>query len=294
VPAAIAGHVAWGVAEALAPPRLAPDARHAPAGALSMVLRPSGGPTLRGWYVPSRTGLAVLLVHGYGANREALLPEARALAARGHGVLLFDLRAHGESGGRRTAWGDDEQADVSAAVDWLAARPEVRADGIGAVGFSLGAMALAEVAARDPRLRAVVLAGAYTTLDAMTRHDQRRWHVLGGTATVWTLRTAGIVLDHVRPASAVSRIAPRAVLVVAGDADTDVPLDVTRALYAAARPPKALHVVAGAGHGRYAAGAAGEGYLRAVVAFLEGTLADARTPHAADGATLATITPASR
>ena len=61
----------------------------------------SDGGHLRGWYVPSRNGAAVVLLHDHGANRLALAPHAAMLTRAGYGVLLLDLRAHGRSDGRR-------------------------------------------------------------------------------------------------------------------------------------------------------------------------------------------------
>src|SRR3982751_103797 len=50
----------------------------------------SGATTLRGWYIPTKSGAAVVAVHGSGGDRRDLLPEARLLAAAGYGVLLYD------------------------------------------------------------------------------------------------------------------------------------------------------------------------------------------------------------
>ena len=46
--------------------------------------------TLSGWYVPSRNGAVVILLHGYGNNRAQMWPRAEPLARAGYGVLLYD------------------------------------------------------------------------------------------------------------------------------------------------------------------------------------------------------------
>lgn len=56
----------------------------------------SGGPEAAG---PTRS--AVLLVHGIGEHSGRYDHVGRFLAARGHDVLAFDNRGHGQSGGRR-------------------------------------------------------------------------------------------------------------------------------------------------------------------------------------------------
>ena len=57
------------------------------------------GVALSGWYVPSRNGAAVVLLHGAGSTRSAVLPHTVVLADDGFGVLLYDARGHGRSQG---------------------------------------------------------------------------------------------------------------------------------------------------------------------------------------------------
>jgi pimeloyl-ACP methyl ester carboxylesterase len=118
------------------------------------------GVMLSGWYVPSRNGAAVALLHGAGSTRSAVLPHAAALARNGFGVLLFDARGHGRSGGRAmdAGWYGDE--DVSGAVSFLAAQADVDESRIGAVGLSMGGEEALGAVAVEPRLRAVVAEGA--------------------------------------------------------------------------------------------------------------------------------------
>jgi pimeloyl-ACP methyl ester carboxylesterase len=272
--AAIARNVSQRVTAELRPPRTVPAAPGPVPGLTDVRLRTADGLVLRGWYVPSTTGAAVLLVHGFGGDRSQVLPEARALAARGYGVLLYDLRAHGESDGTLTTWGVTEQRDIEAGLAFLLSRPEVVPTRIGALGFSFGAMTLAEVAARDERIRSVILEGAYTSLAAMTRHDERRWGWLSGSVAEWTLRHAGIDVDRVRTTRAVCGIAPRPVLLISGDVDLSVPVPVAESLRAAACGPAALWLVHGAGHGQYAARAGAE-LAQRVTAFFDSTLAPA-------------------
>ncbi len=112
---------------------------------------------LAGWYVGATLGAPqVILVHGLSVSREAdsALAIARDLHAADFGVLLFDLRAHGESGGIRMSGGDFEQEDLLGAVDWLVA--ESGAPSVGVLGRSLGAAVAILAAAREPRIQAVV------------------------------------------------------------------------------------------------------------------------------------------
>jgi pimeloyl-ACP methyl ester carboxylesterase len=120
----------------------------------------SDGVELAGWYLPSRNGAAVALMHGAGSTRSAVLNQAAVLAEHGYGVLLFDARGHGQSGGRAMDFGWYGDADVGAAVDVLAERDDVDPARIGAVGMSMGGEEAIGAAAGDSRIRAVVAEGA--------------------------------------------------------------------------------------------------------------------------------------
>lgn len=126
---------------------------------------PDGAP-LVAWYIPGRHGAAVIGLHGAGANRTQLLYHAEALVQAGYGVLLVELRAHGESGGDRFRLAA-MPGDVQAAVAYLQQRPEVDPARIGGLGLSLGAMAMIQAAAETPELRALIADGA----DAAALHD---------------------------------------------------------------------------------------------------------------------------
>jgi fermentation-respiration switch protein FrsA (DUF1100 family) len=230
-------------------------------------LRTPQGIVLRGWFLDSTNGAAVMLVHGSGTDRTQLLPEARILSAAGYGVLMFDLPGNGESGGQKRR--GDEEDFLRLAVGHLASQPGIRAGGIGAYGFSSGAAFLAEAAAQDARLRALVLAGCYADADEHVRHDYRRWGPFSWWPALWAARWAGVVT--LRPLASVRAIAPRAVFFIAGDADPTVPPDSSERLYSVASEPRELWIVHGAVHGGYAQ-VAGEEYARRLVAFFDRTL----------------------
>src|SRR5450759_4009820 len=84
------------------------------------------GIVLKGWLVkPARyvqKSSAIILCHGLGANRSDFTELAVLLSQRGHFVLLFDFRAHGESSGRRTSLGYHEQRDIEAVLAFLKTR----------------------------------------------------------------------------------------------------------------------------------------------------------------------------
>ena len=76
--------------------------------------------SVHGWLARGvRGGGVVLLVHSIRSNRLEMLSRARFLNKHGYGVLLIDLRAHGETPGKRITFGVRESADVEAAVGFL-------------------------------------------------------------------------------------------------------------------------------------------------------------------------------
>ncbi|MFH9572007.1 alpha/beta hydrolase family protein [Streptomyces sp. NPDC017230] len=113
---------------------------------------------------------AVLLLHGSGpldrdGNTPKLVldlgrPVAEALAAAGIATLRYDRRGAGATPGDwRAAGFTGNRQDASAALRALAACPDVRADAVGVVGHSEGALHAMNLAARAEVRAAVLLAG---------------------------------------------------------------------------------------------------------------------------------------
>jgi pimeloyl-ACP methyl ester carboxylesterase len=228
------------------------------------------GETMRGWFIPSSNGAAVLLLHGTDADRTQLALEAHLLARNGYGVLLFDWPGHGESGGEVT-WDEQERAALGAALDFAARARGVDAERIGVFAFSRGTMIAIQVAARDRRVAALVVEGAYADADDELGHQFRHWSVLSQWPARWAARWLGMRPDERRPRDVIGDIAPRPVFIIAGTADEIVPPDQSRALFDAAREPKAWWLISGATH-RHHAEAAGPQYEEKLVSFYDESL----------------------
>jgi uncharacterized protein len=226
--------------------------------------------TLRGWYAPSSRRAAVILIHGAGGNRASLLGEARALAAQGFGVLSYDLPGHGNSDGE-VHWSEGERASLRAAFAWLSSRSDVDPNRIGAFGFSLGGYVLAQVAAVEPKLRALVFAGTPSDPVAQVRAEQGNYWLLSELPALWVLRRGGLDLD-VRAVDFMPKLGQRPVLLVAGGLDGTVPKFMADELYGALSGPKELYVLPLAGHGDYAHTAPPGVYERRIVDFFVRTL----------------------
>jgi uncharacterized protein len=141
-----------------------------PAYAVEGVTFPSGGETLVGnLFVPAGGGrgpaVAILGPVAF-VKEQSPVQYASRLAREGLVALVFDPRHHGESGGepRRLESGPAKVADLRAALDLLAARPEVDPGRLHILAICQGVNWGVEAAVADPRVRALALvAGHYLT-----------------------------------------------------------------------------------------------------------------------------------
>jgi hypothetical protein len=133
----------------------------------------SDGLRLEGWYVPSKNGATVIVFPG----RKGPQAPARMLVEHGYGVLLFDRRGEGESEGDPNALGWRGTRDVTAAISYLQARPEVDDDRIGGLGLSVGGEVMLQTAAETDELQAVVSEGAgiRSIREAVDMSGSERW-----------------------------------------------------------------------------------------------------------------------
>ena len=119
------------------------------------------GVTLAGlWYEPFvRPAPAVVLVHMLHRTRGDWEPLASRLAAEGIGVLAFDLRGHGASGGaipEQDAY-DLFLKDVAAARRYVVSRGDVAPFRVGVGGASIGANLAVLDAAASPGATSLAL-----------------------------------------------------------------------------------------------------------------------------------------
>jgi uncharacterized protein len=204
----------------------------------------SDGLTLKGWYVPSKNGAAVISFPG----RKGPQKSARMLARHGYGVLVFDRRGEGESEGEPNIFGWDGDEDVKAAVRYLQQRPDVHGGRIGGIGLSVGGELMLEAAAEDDGLRAVVSEGAgaraYSDeVDEAEIEGRSGAEKLLGAAPIAVKAGAMAVFTNQTPpanlADLVGRIAPRPVMLIAAPNSKNGE-KLNRRYYAAAQEPKTL------------------------------------------------------
>lgn len=217
----------------------------------------SDGVRLHGWLVRAAkepSDATVVYFHGNGGNLSYLGWLAAQLSRRGFDVLLFDYRGYGRSGGAPS----DETAlfrDADAAYDFVNVELGVRPERIVLYGQSLGTTAATDVASRK-RSGALILESGLSSASDMAAH-------IFPFAPRWTHGLARNRLDSARKLANVE--CP--VLVAHGGRDEAIPAAQARALYAAAREPKRLIIVPGAGHNDLVA-TGGTTYLDSLTEFI--------------------------
>ncbi|MBV8718526.1 MAG: alpha/beta hydrolase [Chloroflexi bacterium] len=204
---------------------------------------------LSGWFfraseVPAPT---VVLCHGIWTGRRECLPLALRFQAAGYNVLTFDFRAHGLSEGRFTSVGLHETNDVLGAVKYVKSRPEVDPARIGVVGFSMGAAATIQAAARCPDIAVVVADSAYASFVDAARYSFRLvtrvpHFPIAPMAMRWAKWIVNVDANQLRPIDVIGQIAPRPLLIAHGELDEIVPVRHAHTLFKAAGEPKELWI----------------------------------------------------
>ena len=220
-------------------------------GSQPVMLRTADGLDLRGRYVTSRNGAAVIVFPG-SAGRAA---QARVLVDRGYGVLMLDMRGYASSDGDPNMFGWSATKDVDAGVAFLARRPDVADGRIGGLGFSVGGEVMLGAAAENRALRAVVADGAG---ERSVRESRLRGRAGWPSLPSYLMQTAAVAVlsgDWPPPSlvDLVPRIAPRPLLLIGAGSDNGGE-DLQPHYFAAAKEPKAFWKIPEAGHtGGYAA-----------------------------------------
>jgi len=120
------------------------------------------GLRIAGWRFDAPGDDVVIVCHGHRGSKADMLGIGPGLHRRGASVLMFDFRGNGESADGPQSLAHFEQRDLEAAIDEaLRRRPGAR---ICVVGFSMGAAVTIQVAARDPRVAAVVADSSFADM----------------------------------------------------------------------------------------------------------------------------------
>lgn len=207
---------------------------------------------LAGWYFPPQNDTIVILLHGYNSNRLSLLNHAEYLVQAGYGVLLYDMRGHGESGGRYRSGGWADVDDVAAAVEFLALHEKDTYEHIAIWGFSVGGQVALRAAAQIDEVEAIIAdgPGIVNNLDApeATNAYEVALHVgevIVNKGTEW--RTG--VEEPTAVIEVIGNIAPKPIFLIATGPEQGGEYRIVTAYYEAANDPKTLWTIPEANHG---------------------------------------------
>lgn len=219
----------------------------------NVVFPSESGSLIHAWLVRGRSGGgAVLLLHGVGANRSAMLGRAQFLHDDGFTVLAPDFQAHGESPGDHVTFGARESLDAAAAMKFL--RNVAPAESIGVIGVSMGGAATLLGPGPIPA-NAFVLESVYPTIRQAVSDRLATWfgplRAVGRWFTPAVINMVGneigVSETELQPILRIGKIrAP--LLLIAGTDDPYTPLVEAESLYARAPAPKSFWAVNGAGH----------------------------------------------
>ncbi len=241
-------------------------------------LQSEDGVALKAWYIPAAapSTKAIVMIHGHGSNRATWIEnptELNAVRGAGYNVVMLDLRRHGESGGEWCTMALHEDNDVRAGVRWAASRGNTA---IGLLGNSLGGASVIHTGATTPEVKAVWDDCAYASvlnavISAAAMLNLPYVDLVGPAIIETSSRRLGEDLGVSQPKTWITQFNGKPVSIVHGAADPYINAVNSKINYEAARDPKTLWLVAGAGHGNSSSQDPAE-YQKRVSAFFEKTV----------------------
>jgi fermentation-respiration switch protein FrsA (DUF1100 family) len=190
------------------------------------------GARLIAWYAPAAPGQpTILYFHGNGGSLASRSERVRRYVSRGYGVLMLSYRGYSGSTGSPSE--SANVADAKLAYDALI-KDGVEPDDIIVYGESLGSGVAVQVAA-DREVGGLALDAPYTTI------------VDVAVLAYPYLPVRPFVFDRYETVKYLPRVkAP--LLVLHGEADQVIPVEMGKAVYAAANAPKEIATFPRAGH----------------------------------------------
>lgn len=191
------------------------------------------GTKLFGWYVEASADRPVILwCHGNAGNIINRLDNLRELFRIGLSMFIFDYRGYGRSQGRPSEEGLYQ--DAIGAYDYLTRTRMIRPERLIIFGRSLGATVAAELASQKSAA-GLVLESSFPSIEAVAKFHY------GGIPVHWLLGAEYRLIDRLPQLSL-----PK--LIIHGDQDDIIPIELGRQVFEAAKPPKSFYVVKGADH----------------------------------------------
>ena len=214
------------------------------------------GPRLHGWFVPGESDVTFLWFHGNAGNISHRIYGLSLLRrSLGASSFIFDYRGYGFSEGNPSEKGTYRDAD--GAIEYLSSRGDVNIDKLVLFGHSLGCAVAVEMALHHSAHRLVL----ESPFDSIKRLAQRMHPRLPMGILIYLVRSRYNSMSKIGDVHV-------PVLVLHGDRDDTIPVEIGWGLFEAANEPKGFHVIKGGGHndGHMVGGA---DYYKALQAFIE-------------------------
>ena len=216
------------------------------------------GTRLAGWYIPAAApigpaGPTVVMLHGHGSNKNALLHVAEVLHPD-YNLVLFDQRNHGQSFGTETTVGVRERMDATAVVEWL--RGTYAPTAVAVFGESMGTITATNAVASGLPVQALILDSAPANVaSAAQRRIEGANYPLALPASwaivLGALFRTGVDVTSADPVITIDDVGSVPVLIIQGDADAAIDptsADQLATIAADAGVQAELHICPGAGH----------------------------------------------
>jgi hypothetical protein len=195
-------------------------------GVEEIALQAADGTKLVAWYAPAKHGRpTILYFHGNAANAANRAPKIAMMIEDGFGVFYLNNRGYGGSGGSPTE--ATNVADAIAAYGHLAGRG-VPANSIVAYGESLGSGQAVRLAAERP-VAAVMLEAPLTSTIDVAR------------PVYFWLPLSLLIADQYNVERGI-RAVTAPLLILHGEQDEVIPVEMGRRTYRAANEPKRIEV----------------------------------------------------
>jgi fermentation-respiration switch protein FrsA (DUF1100 family) len=215
------------------------------------------GARLFGWYVEAQADRPIILwCHGNAGNVIHRLENLKYLYQLGLSVFLFDYRGYGRSQRLRPSE-EGLYQDALGAYDYLTRTRMIRPERLIVFGRSLGASVAGELASFKSAV-ALILESSFPSVEAVARFHY------GGLPAHWLLGAEFRLVDRL-PQLLLQK------LIIHGDKDDIIPIELGRQVFDAAKPPKEWYVIKGADHNNtYQVG--GGPYFRRLAEFIRKAL----------------------
>lgn len=187
------------------------------------------GARLSCWYIPAVNARAVVIVsHGIADSKQGILPYVLKFNQAGYGLILYDMRHHGESTGKHCTLGYFETEDLLRLTTHVRAK-YAQETPVLYWGFSLGGTVALLAAARAPDVRAVVAQSPFPSLREVVKYYAWKFYhippfpvvTLGIKIMEWRTgaRTAAVDVG-----AAAAKLRGRPVMLIGSRNDRQVPL----------------------------------------------------------------------